>query len=432
MGFSVPTKHLVLLGLLLSLPIPSIAQPASSSERQIQRQNLARWLTPDKLDLSQHPPTDQAHWRQVLWSLTLLQPTDPAAQASLEALLTAAATPQPASDLQPTLQAVLRTSAALYNRPLAPNNRTAYGFIPDKLKAILTISRDPALLALALSIMGQSGSDPTPWISPIKNRLALWYAHPQLRTTLEDLGRAPQTLPPLGDLLNYQLTSLPQLYVLCRPNRAIACLTLLKDGQGKFLRRQDTSLWSLNLLARSVYPLAWNFNSGETPQGLMRLEGTIARGPLEFRAFGQFPSVKVFLPFEPGASEFAPGLPKTTPLDLGMYRSQWPQSWQDYRPIEESFWAGRIGRNLIRIHGSGEDPAYYYPTSTDLPNLTIGCIAALEQYGPDGQLLRADLPLLLEAWNKIQPSGLVGYLWLVEVPGPDTPVPVTEIAPLLL
>jgi hypothetical protein len=230
----------------------------------------------------------------------------------------------------------------------------------------------------------------------------------------------------LADLLNYQFTSLPQLYLLCRPDRTIPCLSLLKDGQGNFAREGEQP-WSRYLLARSVYPLGWNFNSGETPQGLLRLSGTIPRTPQEFRPFGQFPSIKVFLPNEKGLDTFIPGV--NNPFDLGVYRSLWPSSWQNYRPIEQSFWAGQLGRNLIRIHGSGEDPRFFYPEAVDLPNPTIGCIGAKEHYGPDGELQQADLPSLLAAWERVQPGSVNGFLWLIEVPGPNLPVTLDQAFP---
>ncbi|WP_287128250.1 hypothetical protein [Candidatus Cyanaurora vandensis] len=408
-----------------------IIPQASTPQRLEQRQAARNALIPSNYDLTRHPATEQAHWRGVLWSMTLVQPTDPPALAALAALLDLGATPNPAPALQPTLQQALKTSAALYVRPVQPETRTAYAFIPTKLQNILQVSREPGLIALALTTLTKGGSDPTPWLAPLKDRLPLWFMDPQLRTTLEELSAPTVPLPPLGDLLNHQVASLPHFYLLCRPDRSVPCLGLLKDGQGQFLREAE-GLWSVSLLAKSVYPLAWNFNSGETPQGLLRLEGLKPRGPSEFRAFGQFPSFKVFLPFEPGATQFIPGVPANTPLDLGIYRSLWPRSWQDYRPIEQSFWAGRVGRNLIRIHGSGEDPSFFYPQPVDLPNPTIGCIAALEQYGPDGQLLRADLPRLLNAWDKVQPGGSLGYLWLIEVPATtDQMVTLEEVAPLV-
>jgi len=398
---------------------------ATQDQRAMQRENVLRVLIPENYDLKLHPSTELAHWRNVLWSMTLAQPSDPAAVATLGLLLDQAAVPNLGPE-KPTLVLALRTASSLYLRPVQPTTRQTYSFVPEKFQAILRISRDPQVVALALAMVGQEGQAP---VQPVKERLAFWFLDPQLRTTMEDLELPVSPLPPLRDLLQFQVARVPHLYLFCRSNRSVPCLALLKDGQGQFYRPEG-QLWSMTLLAQSVYPLPWNFNSGETPQGLLRLEGVIPRTPAEFRAFGQFPSIKVFLPNEPGAVQFIPNLPGSTAFDLGVYRSQLPLSWQSYRPLEESFWAGRIGRTVIRIHGSGENPEFFYPQSTELPNPTIGCIAAAEQYDAKGELVRADLPQLLEAWQRVQPGdlkNLTGYLFLVEIPGSDEPVRAQEI-----
>ncbi|WP_218079892.1 hypothetical protein [Anthocerotibacter panamensis] len=429
------TVAVVLTGFSPAQAAEATVPQATQAERAMQRQALAKFLTPANYDLALHPATDQTHWRQVLWSMTLLQPTDIPAQQVLTQLLDLALTPNPGADLQPTLVQALKTGAALYTHPVQPNTRDSYRFVRDKLQALLAVSRNPGLVSLALATLARDPDAPdlSPWLPGLKTRLPLWFLDTGLRTTIEDLELPAAPLPPLVDLLRQQVTSLPSLYLLCRRDRSIPCLALLKDGQGHFYRSGE-GVWHINLLARSIYPLAWNFNSGETPQGLLRLEGTILRTPQEFRAFGQFPSVKVFLPNEPGAMQFLPGVAATTPIDLGIYRSLWPLSWQNYRPVEQSFWAGKLGRSLIRIHGSGENPELFYPQPIDLPNPTIGCIGALEHYSPDGQLQQADLPRLLNAWNELQPGGMTGYLWLIEVPDPqgtNQPVNIQEIEPVL-
>ncbi len=432
-----------LLGLGLALHLMSTTVEAAGNfpqaaqlERARQRTEAAKILTIKNYDLSQHPLTDSTHWRRILWSVVLTQPTDAAAQRVIGVLLDAAAVSNVAPSLLPTLQAALRTAAALYLRPVQLETRVAYAFVPDKLQTILLTNQDPALVAMALMILHRDGRELTGWVQQVKERMPLWSLNLQLRTTIEAIEQPLLPLPPLQDLLQHQLAAVPQLYVFCRPDRSIPCLTLLKDSQGQFYR-EHAALWQMLLLGRSIYPVDWNFNSGQTPQGLMRIEGTIARTPEEFRAFGQFPSFKIFLPNETGASQFIPGLAGTMPIDEGLYRNLWPASWQTYPAIAQSYWAGKIGRSLIRIHGSGENPEFFYAQPVALPNPTIGCLGALEHYTTDGQLEQAELPRLLAAWQAVQPGDLktaTGYLWLVDVPDQLTsgqPVSISEIEPLL-
>ncbi len=391
-------------------------------DRANQRPQVLQRLTPENLSLSLHPLSDTTYWKNMLWTMTLGQPSDPMAQQALAGLL------DPSLNSSVNLIPALRTSAVLYSRPVNPATRQAYAFVPQAWAQILQTSRDAEVVALTLALLAQE-QPMQGQLQPIKERFPLWFMQARLRTTIESIEEPESPLPPLGDLLNQPFLGLPQLYLFCRPDRAIPCLSMLKNSQGQFYRPQG-QLWNMSLLARSIYPLDWNFSSGETPQGLMRIAGTMPRTPPEYRPFGQFPSIKIFLPNEKGAS-FIPGIPETTTLDLGMYRSLWPRTWQNYRPVEQSYWAGNLGRSLLRIHGSGEDPSFFYPNPVDLPNPTIGCIGALEQYTPDGRLIRAELPQLLNAWNAIQPGAMNGYLWLIEVPGTMQPVSLGEIEPLI-
>lgn len=149
----------------------------------------------------------------------------------------------------------------------------------------------------------------------------------------------------------------------------------------------------------------------------------------EFRAYGQFPLVKLFLPLEPGVKTFIP--PNTPQLsdNISSYQALLPPSWRDYFPIQESYWAGKLGRSLIRIHGSGEDLNFFggnrrFPETYGW-NPAIGCLSATEIYDAQtGKLIKADMPQILGALQRAGQGNLEGFAIVIEVPS-DSPQPVT-------
>lgn len=184
---------------------------------------------------------------------------------------------------------------------------------------------------------------------------------------------------------------------------------------------------------RSIHGLGWNFVRGQTPQGIYKIEGVMPKPTAEFfGAYGQFPLVKLFLPFEPGVREFLPGRKGGFTGTIEDYQALLPASWRNYFPIQQSYWAGKIGRSLFRIHGSGEAPDFFtkkqqYPDSYNW-NPTIGCLSALELYDETGKLQQADMPKILNALT----NGGSGYAIVVEVPNSSkTPISIAEIEAML-
>jgi len=219
--------------------------------------------------------------------------------------------------------------------------------------------------------------------------------------------------------------------VFCRPNRDVLCTTVLKDRQGQWVK-ENGEIWSVPLLLQSVHRLPWSFTNGQTPQGLYRMEGLIPDptrpqdNPIptvaEFLAYGQYPLIQLFFPTEKGQREFLPNQKGPFTGTLAQYQALWPPSWQTHAPITQSYGAGRQGRTLLRIHGSGlatnhfggwRGPQGWLPT--------LGCLAARETYEDSPQ---HDMPRLLQ---QLAGDRFTGYVVVVEVPGPDTPVAIADL-----
>ena len=414
---------LALICLMLSLwtfdPAMAGQAQATSTQRQTNRQNALSSIKPAFFDLALHPVEDaqEQHWRNVLWSTAITNPQDPFVAQGLAGILDKASQPALSAGQQKIAAMGVKLAIQLYSdRP------GAYAAIPEKLLDVARSSDDINLTALALT-----GLEAMPTVqdqlaavaAATKKRFPLWILHERMKTTLEDLdwhlNPASKSYPPLQDLLSFTpVPGMPTMYVLCRPDRKVLCRTLIKDSQGQFLRAAD-QLWSVPLLARSLHNLRWNMQAGNTPQGIFRIEGTLSPTPDTFRAFGQFPRFKLFMPFESEVKNFLPNRPGPFFGSLNDYQQLLPASWRSYPPMAQSYWAGKIGRSLVRIHGSGEDPELFYGDKTSLAstaqsypwNPSIGCLSALERYDAAGNLVEADMPKILEAFTRAQPQPTV-------------------------
>jgi hypothetical protein len=415
---------------------------ATSTQRQTNRQNALSSIQPASFDLALHPIEDaqEKHWRTVLWSTAITNPQDPFVAQGLAGVLDKASQPALSAGQQKIVAMGVKLAIQLYSdRP------GVYAAIPEKLLNVARSSDDINLTALALTgleAMPTVQDQLAPLAASTKKRFPLWILQERMRTTLEDLdwhlNPASKSHPPLSDLLSAPpVSDVPTMYVLCRPDRKVLCRTLMKDSKGQFMQTAGQP-WSVSLLARSLHNLRWNMQAGNTPQGIFRLEGTLSPTPDTFRAFGQFPRFKLFMPFESAVKNFLPNRPGPFFGSLDDYRQLLPASWRSYPPMAQSYWAGKIGRSLVRIHGTGEDPELFYGDKTSLAstaqsypwNPSIGCLSALERYDAAGNLVEADMPKILEAFARAQPQPPiipVGPPIQSSEPGATAPVPLPGI-----
>jgi hypothetical protein len=409
------------LTLLLSSPAQSLTIPIATSQARIrQRQEQINLISPTAYDLARNPINNQTErqWRRLLWATAVIEPQDAYIKDSIAQLLSL--TSQRLTPAQTRIvEMALQVGTQLYSTNPTANLRAQF---------IQTIaqSRNPKWVAISLSALAKGGAttqEQQQWVDQVAQRFPNWSKDVSLYTTLQDLT-APAQTPPIRDLLNWSIApNQQQLYVFCSRDRSQLCSAFLKDRRGRFVR-ENGRLWSIPLLTRSLHNLSWNFTRGYTPQGIYRIEGTIPQPDTEFfRAYGYFPLVKLFAPFEPGVREFIPGRRGTLAGKLPGYNALLPPSWQNYFPIQGSYWAGLTGRSEFRIHGSGEDPGFFannqlYPESAGW-NPAIGCLSALELYDEQGRLKTADIPRLLNLLGT-KPTG---YLIVSELPVDSKSIP---------
>ncbi len=415
---------------------------AVAAARVAQRQKQERQIRPENYDVGRHPVTDgqERHWRNMLWTTAIVNPAQPFVAQALSQLVGLTAKDDLSVSQIRTIEMALQVGTQLYL-----SHPTTYAVVGQQFGQTIEHSDDPRWVAMALSALAKSGmpaGNLQRLADRVRQRFPNWAQEEVLYTTLKDVAELlqPTPTPPLADLLKWSVAARqPHLYVLCHPNRYVLCQAVLKNSKGEFLREPDPTgktagrLWSVPLLLRSQHNLGWNFFRGNTPQGIYRIQGLVDQPDDEFfLAYGQFPLVNLFTPFEAGVKEFVPGKSGKFADNIDAYQALLPPTWRNHWGLQQSYWAGKLGRSLIRIHGSGESPDFFsgkgnYSDSYNW-NPTIGCLSALEIYNEAGKLIQADIPKLLKALVAVGGNQFTGYLVVVDIPRQNqTPFSLTEI-----
>ncbi|MEM8604052.1 MAG: hypothetical protein AAGF24_09475 [Cyanobacteria bacterium P01_H01_bin.121] len=432
-------------------PRSPLVNQARAAARITQRQEQLDRIQSHNFDLNRYPITDanETHWRRTLWATALLEPQADYVEQALAYLLALAIQPNLTASQVRTVEMGLQIAHQLYT-----GQPESYAGLAAQFQTILLQSPQPRWVAMALTSLA-TGSETLP-IEQLKaqviERFPRWQYDVALFTTLQELQQQQQVqqaqladteqlaqLPPLQDLLQWEVApDSAHLYVFCQPDRSQLCHAVLKDQTGQFVRdplSDSQALWSVPLSGRSLHNLPWHFRRGETPQGIFRMEGVIPQPDTEyFRAFGLFDLVQLFVPFEAGVKSFLPGQPGTFNQDVRAYQALLPPTWQTYFPMQESYWAGRLGRGLFRIHGTGEPTDFFARNQRDQAsngwNPAIGCLVAVEQYDDLGRLQKADMPKILGQLRTASNQTLNGYMILVELPT-ELGDPIAAITPLV-
>jgi hypothetical protein len=397
---------------------------ATTTARILQRQKQERQIRPDNYNLEKFPLNagNEDHWRHLLWTTAVVEPREPFVAEAVNQILQMTSQSGLSEAQSRIVDQAVKVGTQLY---LSDPN--FYGSIGQRFVETIEQSADAEWVAASLSGLakGKLSVNELERLSKlVRDRFPSAASNIYLQTTLQEIADTanPQDLPPLKDLLAWEIAPRQlHLYVLCRRDRRVLCQAVLKDRDGKFVQ-QGEGLWSVPLLLESIHDLGWNFTRGQTPQGIYRLEGVVPQPDDEFfRAYGQFPLINLYVPFEAGAKQFLPNQPGPFNRSLNDYTNLLPASWRTYRPIQQSFWAGKAGRSLFRIHGSGEAVDFFRGKDKNVPasynwNPTIGCLSARELYNEKGQLIHADMPKILQALTGVAGKNFAGYLIVVDVP----------------
>lgn len=217
------------------------------------------------------------------------------------------------------------------------------------------------------------------------------------------------------------------IYSIHRENRIYPGLTIIKKPDGKFVRNDDGTIFSVQQLALSVSNLPGYLSQGNTPQGIFSAVGFYV-SPTE--SIGPTPAVITRIPFEVNPKIFYHSQNESSSWDLPDYKNLLPSDLQNYLPLFESYYAGQMGRRLIVMHGSTDDLSFYknqpyYPLTP-----SKGCITAKEIWDEKtGKCLESDQAKLMNAY--FSAGELEGFLVVINIDDKKGPVTIEELLPLI-
>jgi hypothetical protein len=140
---------------------------------------------------------------------------------------------------------------------------------------------------------------------------------------------------------------------------------------------------------------------------------------------GPTPVLEMFLPFETDNEFFYFQALKEQNSEV-LYQFALPESWRNYQPIWEAYYAGKAGRTEIFAHGTTINPNFYQGTRFFPNTPSLGCLTAAEFWSEeDGSRLRSDQDKLIKALESI--GFTQGFLVVIEVDDSPRPVSLEEV-----
>jgi hypothetical protein len=248
-----------------------------------------------------------------------------------------------------------------------------------------------------------------------------------LRSRIATYGEK-KPAPPLKDIFSKNfLPGQTVIYSLQRKNRDYPGIAVIRKPDGFFVKESDSSLFSASQLARSILNYPYYITNGNTPQGIFRWTG-FEVSKLLF--IGPTPNIQMSMPYEASPSVFFDdsGLVNAN-WTKEMYGSLLPASWKNYPGMYESFFAGKMGRYAIIMHGTTVDPSYYkgQPYYPQTPSL--GCLCSYEEWNAQGIRVKSNLQQIDDALASIGASD--GYVVVIELNDLKKAVSPDDIRPII-
>lgn len=224
--------------------------------------------------------------------------------------------------------------------------------------------------------------------------------------------------PDITTYMNGEYLNSVKIFMFCRSNRLYPCLMVMKNNRGEAVRLQDGTLWSNPALASSARGLPSYSRNGNTPQGIHTIDSVMPVADSQ-TSFGKFR--RMILNF----------IPKSR--DEVLTKALLPASSQESDWWKSAVVSRDIGRNLLRIHGTGkinvDKETPYYPFMR-----TSGCIAQRENtyegvtYKDQRNLLDSIMLAMDLGLNYSNETQIKGILYLVDIDDENAPVTLQDIA----
>ncbi len=258
------------------------------------------------------------------------------------------------------------------------------------------------------------------------------YLHPDdpiLKILRYRVLTAPQTVPPLKDLLRHTFfTHAKVVFSFQRKNRNYPGVTIVRDSAGNFVKDGYGNIFSVAQLARSISNIPGYISNGNTPQGIFRMYGFDVSKSI---FIGPTPNVQLTMPGETSIRHlFNDSSIIDSVWTEDWYRKLLPESWKSYWPFFETYYAGKAGRTEIIAHGTTVDPNYYRGTAYYPFTPTLGCLCTKEVWNEEtGRRTISGQQKLIEAIKKA--GGADGYFIVIELNDENRAVDINDVLPYL-
>ncbi|MBK6678679.1 MAG: hypothetical protein IPG53_00980 [Ignavibacteriales bacterium] len=222
-------------------------------------------------------------------------------------------------------------------------------------------------------------------------------------------------------------SSVFRMYMFVRSNRDFSGQIIFRKRDGNFVRDSSGNVVTLPYFARSITNLPGYVTNGNSPQGIFAITGAY-NSPAKL--IGPTPRIRLFMPSEGENKQFYNGYKNSAKLsDSVLYSLLLPESWRNYSPVYESYYAGKAGRFDIVMHGTTVDQRYY-KNEVFYPNVpTHGCLSGIEKWDDKGYLIFSNQEKLLDIYNSL--GNPKGYLYLIELDSQQKDVTSEEVQNLL-
>ena len=236
-------------------------------------------------------------------------------------------------------------------------------------------------------------------------------------------------LPSLSDLLKNDFgRDKIIIYSIQRLNRDYPGLLIIKKPDGSFLRDETGEIFSIPQLARAITDLPGYITNGNTPEGILSIQGIdVSKNVF----IGPSPNLQLVLPHEISPQIYFHNEINDSVWSEKYYSDLLPDSWKEYMPMYEAYYAGKAGRNEIIAHGTTIDPGFYNNKSYYPFTPSLGCLTTKELWSYEtGKIIESDQIRLMNAFNDAGTDN--GYFVVVNIDDQHKPINIDEIENLLL
>jgi len=320
-----------------------------------------------------------------------------------------------------------------FNRSLVETIITLY---PKDFEAtidtLFSTTKDPTLFSYCVHYYLKSGNKDNKFlIEETKKRFSKLKGGlekiPQIKHLIFYLENDSIKIPPLNDILSHNfIKGKTIIYTLQRKNRIYPGITIIKMPNGEFVKGKNDSIFYVKQLALSVTNLPGYLSQGNTPQGIFSVVG-FYNSPTP--SLGPTAAVLTRIPFEVPTKLWYHST-VTNNWNINDYKNILPNSWKDFLPIYESYYAGLTGRRKIVMHGSVDDLSFYDSLSYAPLTPSKGCLTTTELWSEtDGYNIKSDQVKLMNAF--FSTKQLYGFLVVIDIDDKNEPVTIDEILPFI-